>query len=1485
MSESTLHSEKGQAAMLNQVMAVLNRIGQTLVAIEDLPETLKEIARSAQEVLGADIVDLYEYVQERNEFVLPPILIGDRRDPFVPKIKIYDDDVVMEAVKLGEPQYFDNAQERALLTSKFKIPRADAPAQRFVIREGVVSSATVPLKAVAKTVGVMFVNYRTRQVFGPEQKNIIESFANLAAIAIHNARLLRLQRERKRQAETLQQVAQTVNSSLSLAEVIDRVLEQLGNVMEYDSASVQLVQGERRTTVGGRGFDIGAVPYELRRNISDDPLISKIVREKRALVLSNVGQEPVWLPIPATAHIQSWIGAPLVFKDQVIGLLMLDHKKAGYYTQESGEVVAAFANQVAAAIRNSAQARALAELNKLSQRLVSIEESPQDTRNLLQQIADSALEILQVDMIDLYEYLQGQCEFKLPQVFAGKKLVEGVPKDKVEQDDVVARLIREERPLYIQSTQTYETFSSPFVVDRQGKPPERFAVREKIQSTAAVPLRTRDETVGLLFANYRTPQEFTTEQRELIELFANQAAIAVRNARWFETRQQLNAQLESQIERLKTLNQVGGALSTRLDTEFIYEAVAKAVVQTLDCTHCTIFVLEHDQLVPHASYGKGGGPPVTRRFARGEGMIGWAIRERRSLLVRDAKKHELFVAGQTRPQVDRSIIVVPIKVGEQVIGAISADQDRINAFDERDRQMVETLALQAGIALQNARRIQDLEIVNNVARDISAQLDTQALFETIVSRIAEQLKCTHCTLFLLQEQDGKLWLAPQKTHGVRPEIMERNFRPDEGLAGWVLQHGESLVLPDVRQDARFAPARKVRESPRSMLVAPVKIGDRTIGVISADQDQFNWFSENGRRLVDTLAQQAAIAIENARLFQQVQQRVDALTLLQEVSAEISTTLNLNETLRLILAGAMRLTRASSGIIRLLDENEQIIEHPFELPEGFKHPAPRFNNPNSMTRRTIDSRQPIVVPDVTQDDRVNPDVAAKGVRSMISLPLKSKEKVVGTLGLNGDRLNQFEESQSLLLTLADQAAIAVENAELYRHISDDLERKIRELEVLTVIGQTVSNLGIDQILDLVYAQAGKIMDLSDAQVQIAFYDEAEDKVTFPLAVEQDDGQLIDRVRWGKREAQYRKAGEAEAVKQLQPRARRVPPGLTEYVIREKKRILIDKDFEQRAQELGIKVWPTFGRLERSTCSWLGVPMIVQDRIVGIISIQSLEQEYAFDQGHLELLYTVASQAAVAIENARLYTDQREKIRALEEAQDKIRQLERIRTMAYLAADFVHGINNMAGTIPIRVQRIREILHNKYPQAKRSLGRHLKGIMDDTQELLTASQRLQNSTQAVQEPTLVNIKDMVDTIVRQVRIQTPLSIQVHDEGVAAELPPVRGVEVELEEAIRDVAQNAVEAMTAKGGRLEISTASRLDSAGKTWVEIEVKDEGPGIPEDVLPKIFGLFYTTKEGGLGYGLWRTKNTVETWGGEITVDSKIGQGTVVHIRLPTEEQ
>lgn len=892
MSKISSSPEKTQ---FGQALASLNRIAQTLVAIQNLPETLTQIAESAREVLSADIVDLYEYNQAINEFVLPPVLCGVRRDPNVPKYKIHADDVVIAVVKVGQPKYFPNAQNTSSLIGEF-VERADAPKQRFVLREGVVSSVSLPLMAGQETVGVMFVNYRTPQAFDEEQKHLIESFSHLAAIAIWNARLFKSEHDRRELYETLQETARVVNESLSPKEVSERALEQLGRVIESSSASVQLFQGNHRELLSVRTSRQVPDTPQLHRDITADPLINEIVRKRQICVLGDVNAEPLWESLPQTEHIQSWIGAPLIAKGEVIGLLTVDHGQAGYYTPERGTVVAAFAGQLAVALHNSIQAQALARLSQLSERLVSLSEEHADFHKLLQEIAESAKEVLRADIIELYEYSDAKKTYELPQISVGERRHKFVPKDRIYEDDVVMELIHRTEPSYVVNAQGDPTITRDYTVERDDKPKGgRFAVREGLQSTAAIPLKSGDEPVGLMFANYRTPQAFTSEQKELIELFANQAAIAIQNARHY-------SQLKRKINDLDVLGEIGQQLTANihLQEQEILELVHQQAGRLMNADN--MYIALYDEKTGAINFGLAfeGGKSRTiadRKFdVNRRGRTEEIIYTKESIFIPTRAESEAWYRESGRAEYIgkawASWVGVPMMVEEKVIGVITTyhpTQD--NVYSEEDLNILQTIANQAAIAIQNARLFANQAAIAIQIKDANRRLEILISFgQTLTSGIrlkeAEILNLIHHQASeLMDTQNMYVALYDEKTDMIRfglafqdgkSKFIESRKIDDtqRGRTEEIIRTKKPIFLPTAEESEDWykEPGRQKFVSPAlpSWIGVPMISEDKVLGVIATyHPNQENVYDENDLKILEGIAGQAAIAIDNARLYSEL----------------------------------------------------------------------------------------------------------------------------------------------------------------------------------------------------------------------------------------------------------------------------------------------------------------------------------------------------------------------------------------------------------------------------------------------------------------------------------------------------------------------------------------------------------------------------------------------------------------------------------------
>jgi GAF domain-containing protein/AmiR/NasT family two-component response regulator len=800
----------------------------------------------------------------------------------------------------------------------------------------------------------------------------------------------------------------------------------------------------------------------------------------------------------------SLLSAPMATEARVIGILDVYTHDKRLFTSDDRDLISTFANQAAIALENAQLLTQIKTSKQGRELLVStgqamIRETTAGLRAVLEKVAESARQITGADCAVIYPYdPERQLFYDLDNV-----VVHGVrrplPHHKPRSRGLAA-IVREVDELVVHDVEMGQLNAvdlsriSESGIDQprllQIIREQKFIQQEGIKSFVGISLKAgvsgddlKQTEVGVLYIDFRHPHHFNEEELDLIRIFGHQAGSAIQNA-W------LLADWRRQVEGHRTLNIVGTELASVLHEEEILNTVARAVADTLNCTHCSVFRLESDLLVVRAAQGNRTGSLCKgRAFKLRQGVSGWVARMGKPALVLDTRLDSRFEPGWSTPLHDpQSLVVVPIYLDGQVFGVITAEQDQIAAFDERDQRLLETLSLQTSQAIRNARlhdslqrQVKRLEVLNQVSRELSTKLATRSVFETVVEAVVHTLECAHCTIFALDDDQ----LIPQASYDQEgSNVVTRQFRVGEGLVGWVAQSGEAVLVRDASKDERFSRRQGAPEITRSMVVVPVKVNEQIAGVISADQDRIDAFDENDLQMVETLALQTGIALQNASLFEVERQRAAILDLLREVSGKISASLSLDEILSAIVTGAMRLTGMDSGVIHLLDETGQSVPRSYASPKDVYHPVPRLS-PSSITRTITDTGRPIVMSEIVQKALVNSVVATKSVKALVGLPIKFHGRVIGVLYLNSLQPRQFSEQElSLLSTLADQAAIAIENARLYEHISHTLERRIRELEVLTEIGQTVSSLGINQILNLTLLSANLRVSLQVACSPVA-----------------------------------------------------------------------------------------------------------------------------------------------------------------------------------------------------------------------------------------------------------------------------------------------------------------------------------------------------------------------------------------------------------------
>lgn len=476
------------------------------------------------------------------------------------------------------------------------------------------------------------------------------------------------------------------------------------------------------------------------------------------------------------------------------------------------------------------------------------------------------------------------------------------------------------------------------------------------------------------------------------------------------------------------------------------------------------------------------------------------------------------------------------------------------------------------------------------------------------------------------------------------------------------------------------------------------------------------------------------------------------------------------------------------------------------------------------------------------------------QSWLGVPVVIGEQTtIGALVIENWQETAFftEDNLRLLETVARQTSNAIENARLW----SELELKISSLKILNKVGQRIMN-GLakkeNEILDLIYQSASEL-NLDTSDMYITFYD-PDPEITDTTDV------IYGHLRF----ALSYDEGNRSTIPDRPARN-----GLTEYVIRTKESlnpIDVKRAYQEIAQD-------QIGKIPRS---WRGVPMIAEGKVFGVIVLRNNELEQAYTTDDQEILEILAGQAAISLLNLRYYEA------LARETEQKI-LFEKTAVMSNMAAEFAHKMNNIAGTIPVRVSRARAELNADNARDRKVLNQ-LDKIDSEVKNLLYAAQEIRESIELgevkVTEP--ININDLLDiatiqAITSHINVEDKIVIK---KNYGRNLPNVKLDRKALLDTLTSIIKNGCEAIHEKG---TVTIGTRLGSLGdKAALEVEIEDTGTGIPPTDLPKIFDLFYTTKgDQGLGFGLWRDKVFLKNIGGDIDVLSELNKGTVFTLRIP----
>lgn len=1062
----------------------------------------------------------------------------------------------------------------------------------------------------------------------------IEVLSDQAAIAIENATLLREARAQTEQMRALYKVGKAAVSTLSLDDLLDRVYTEIVSYMgtptfffvasyhdQHESIQFELFKEEGRT-------------LETHTKLVQPKagLTGHVIDSGQVLDIHDYHDAPPQLPVKPVVldkPVRSWVGIPLRSQNRVIGVLSVQSNTAYAFTKRHIRFLSSLGNQLAIALENARlfaeRERRIAELDVIND-IGRITSTTLDLPKMFTQIYERIRDFLTVDAGYIYAFDETRKQVAIS-LEADEELRTINPvKRFLSEGSLTTQIMQTRQPLLFQNLAGDQKPS--------GVKPIAFGVTtRRSASWLGVPLLGNDGMIeGVISIQSYTPNLYGGRELAFMTAVASQLALGVQNVRLFSQIGHNAEVLEHKVGELSTLLEASRVLSSSLRPDEVLNRLMDVVGRHLNVSTVGLWTVTPDQMLRAAAL-LGISHEIADQMSVpvGQGLTGRVASIGRPLIVLDVNQegHSLY-PDFNRDHALTTFMGVPVVYREQIVGVLSVMTIEQREFSDDEQMLLAGIADQAAIALENARlfaerdrRIAELTSFNRISQRLNAAVQLDALIQIIHEEIGQVLDRRHSFIALFHGETQQI-SYPIFWEDGRPSSHQGSVHTanDPAISWRVINERRSVLLQTRDEVAQYLLESGFGASDHanisSWLSVPIVEGSAVFGIINVQSPEPKKFDSDDERFLITIAGLAATSIARAQLFSERERRLAEVSVLQEIGSAITSTLNLEDVLERLHAQLGRVIDVSTSFIALYDLRRHILSYPVAYDHG-QRIALEPSTTRGVNHWVVTNRQPLLLG--THEDsmayrtthirvgsRFGPD--DKVEQSYVVVPISSGDDVLGVINIQSYQQHAFgPEDVRFVAAVANQAAVAINNARLFQ----ERGRRIEELSTFNDIGRQFSAVPkLDDLIALIYRQASRLLDTTN--FYLGLYDEYAHVVSFPIYYH--NGEL----------AKEQPLGESDS--------------LSHYVIQSRAPLLLQGEYQaERMQELGIQQYgPT-------SLSWLGVPMIANDQVIGLIAIQDYERENAYIDEDVRLLSTIASWGAVALANARMFSEQGQSLQEL------------------------------------------------------------------------------------------------------------------------------------------------------------------------------------------------------------------------------------------------
>lgn len=1034
-----------------QSLHKINEISSILVRTPgepgDLPSVLQHIAQTAQAAFATDACVVLAFNPITGGYIDSQAVVGDShvknellhdkpgRDGVTQQVLSEHDGVIFIEDLEMQPQYHN----------------------RFTCKEGFRAFAGLAMRTRhrQRPLGVIYLDYRQPKKFSSTDYENFRIFAVQAAFLLQETWLACNYKEVAR-------IGQQVNQNLDRVGDLFQELQTFVDSVLDNSHMLLLATYQPQTNT--LNFYTSGQECSIFMDRPLQGVCKHVIETQESWFIRQLSQEKEKLPfqiinVTGNEEKESLIFVPLMLRGVSLGVLSIQHSLPNAYGQEDLFILQLLANYISLALHNMRLYNSLNQLNEtgqlLTQQLVS--------EQTLQATVDKIKDATQADVVVLYPYEPTLQRFVFPSRLAGGLLDASSPQSVFPRrpNDIAALALRHEEPIFAKESSTIYNELRRDVQIWQGN----FQQLEKIRSTAVIPLRVEDESVGVLFVNYRQPQRFDATQKLLIEGLAHYAAIAIKNAQVFGTLSQ------RRLRELEILQNIDRELNRILDLEPVLNTLLKLALEQVPAEEASILLYNTrmQALEIPAAIGPHTETRLTHIISLQEtkGITRWVLEHKKPARVdnvhRDPHWRDLYIeaAADTVSELD-----VPLLDGEEVIGVLNFESTREGAFRQEDEDFLLTLAGQAVLAIKNAqayerekRLAEEGRVLNQISKEITSQLDLAHVFNLILEKA---LELTHSTLGSLHLFDSDLnELRMVADRGVAEDKKGQRQKLGQGIVGYVAKHRRSQNIEDVTQYPWNEIYLEFFPGARSELAVPMLAGDELRGVLNVESPSLNNFNESDERLLQGLADLAVVALQNAELYKKADREAQRFKLLYQAGQELSriTELTQLEQAYDIVLHIAEEQSQSLVVIRRFHKDAQELELIRASQPQYAALFRRTKLDVGINGQVAREHRTIVIDDVRNPPPgvVPAKVSDPTTRSRLITPIMFKEQYYGNLGLNHKDIGHFQGADILFFEgLAQQLAGTIHRLETVQ-AREESEQRARSAEAMSDIGHMAFEL--------------------------------------------------------------------------------------------------------------------------------------------------------------------------------------------------------------------------------------------------------------------------------------------------------------------------------------------------------------------------------------------------------------------------------------------